>query len=347
MKKTILALLISCAVGSVLAQNDDRQTPYLTKSLPGESVKQVDVETSGGNISVESVAAGQTRVEVFIWGNNGRKNALSKDEIQRRLDEYYDLKIDVSGDKLTASAKPKKNNMNWKEGLSISFKVFATKNVSTHLTTSGGNINLQAVQGTHKITTSGGNLTIDDVKGKLRGTTSGGNIHVKEANDDIDLTTSGGNIDAENCTGSIRLVTSGGSLHLENLDGNVEATTSGGNVHANVVKGDLEANTSGGNIDLKGLACNLATATSGGDIRVAVTTPGKFIKVKNSGGKIELELPAGKGYDLDVSGDKVKADNLGNFNGKVTDDEIDGKANGGGTQVTANASSGRVLLTFK
>jgi len=348
MKKTIAILMISCTVGTLFAQNDSRKDPFLTKPLSGASVKEVEVETSGGNISVESVAAGQSRVEVFIWASNGRNGGnLSKDEIQKRLDELYDLKIDVVGDKLTAIAKPKKNNMNWKNGLSISFKVFVTKEVSTHLSTSGGNIDLQGVNGTQKITTSGGNLTIGNVKGKLRGTTSGGNIHVKESDNDIDLTTSGGNIEAVNCTGTMRLVTSGGSLKLENLDGNVEATTSGGNVHANDIKGDLEANTSGGNIDLKGLACNLATSTSGGDIRVAIKTPGKFIKIRNSGGKIELELPAGKGYDLDLSGDKVKADNLGNFNGKVTDDEINGKSNGGGTQVTANASSGKILLTFK
>jgi DUF4097 and DUF4098 domain-containing protein YvlB len=348
MKKTILIFLISCIAGTLIAQNDTKQDPFLIKSLAGESVKQVEVETSGGNISVESVAADQSRVEVFIWPSGRNRGAsVSKEDIQKRLDELYDLKIAVAGNKLTAIAKPKSRNMNWKNGLSISFKVFVTKNVSTNLTTSGGNIDLRALSGEQRITTSGGNLTIDNVKGKLRGTTSGGNIRVKDSDDNIDLTTSGGNIEANNCTGGIKLVTSGGSIMLANLDGNVDATTSGGDVRANEIKGDLEASTSGGNIDLLALSCNVSTATSGGNIKVAIKVPGKFIKIKNSGGKIDLELPAGKGYDLDLSADKIKTNNLANFSGKMEDDELDGKLNGGGTQVTVKASSGRLNLTFK
>ncbi|MEJ7586274.1 MAG: hypothetical protein WKI04_01810 [Ferruginibacter sp.] len=346
MKKTILIFLISCTVSTLFAQKDSEDA-FLVKSLAGETVKEVDVETSGGNISVESAATDKLRVEVFVWPSNGNKKSLSKEVIQKRLDEMYELKVEVVGNKLTAFAKPIKKIRDWKNALSISFRVFVTKNVATHLTTSGGNIDLVALSGNHRITTSGGNLSIENVTGKLRGTTSGGNIEVKDSNEDIDLTTSGGNIEADHCTGTIRLVTSGGSIRLTNLDGNVDAVTSGGDVRANDIKGDLEANTSGGNIDLSALACNLSTATSGGNIRVAIITPGKFIRVRNSGGKIDLELPAGKGYDLDLSADKIKTDNLTSFNGKAGDDAIEGKLNGGGTQVTADASSGKITLTFK
>ncbi|MEP7142388.1 MAG: DUF4097 family beta strand repeat-containing protein [Ferruginibacter sp.] len=348
MKKTILILLISCTVSTLFAQNDSKQDAFLTKSLAGQSVKQVEVETSGGNITVESTAVGQERVEVFIWPSGRNKGAsVSKEEIQKRLDELYDLKIAVADNQLTAIAKPKKRNMNWKNGLSISFKVFLAKDVSTHLTTSGGNIDLRALSGEQKITTSGGNLTIDNVKGKLRGTTSGGNIYVKNSDDNIDLTTSGGDIEANNCTGGIKLVTSGGSILLTDLNGNVDATTSGGNVRANDIRGELEASTSGGNINLLALSCNVSTSTSGGNIRVAMNDPSKFIKIRNSGGKIELELPSGKGYDLDLSGDKIKTGNLANFSGKVEDDRVNGKLNGGGTQVTADAGGGRLILTLK
>ncbi|MEP7106782.1 MAG: hypothetical protein ABI760_02345 [Ferruginibacter sp.] len=348
MKKTFLILLISCTVSTLLAQDGSKQDAFLIKSLAGEMVKRVEVETSGGNITVESVSADQARIEVFIWASGRNKGAsVSKEEIQKRLDDLYDLKIAVTDNKLTAIAKPKNKMRNWKNALSISFKVFITKNISTHLTTSGGNIDLRALSGEQKITTSGGNLVISGVKGKLKGITSGGNIQVKDSDDDIDLTTSGGNIEANNCTGGIKLVTSGGSIMLVNLDGNVNATTSGGDVRADNIKGDLDTHTSGGNIDLSGLACNLATATSGGNIKVAIKEPGKFVKIKNSGGKIEIQLPAGKGYDLDLSADKIKTDNLANFNGKAADDEVDGKLNGGGTQVTANAGGGKIILTFK
>ncbi len=347
MKKFFLILVISCTVSTLSAQYNGK-TPFLTKPLTSEAVKVVEVETSGGNISVASVVAGQERVEVYILpGNRSEWGSVTKEAIQKTLDEYYDFKLDVAGNKLTATAKSKSREWNSKNSLSISFKVFVAKDVSTHLSTSGGNIAITAITGEQKFTTSGGNLVIDNVKGKMKGTTSGGNIKVKDADNDIDLTTSGGNIDANNCTGTIRLSTSGGSLDLVNLNGNIDATTSGGNVEGSGIRGDLEAYTSGGNIELTGLACNLNTSTSGGNIIVAISEAAKSIKIKNSGGKVELQLPAGKGYDLDLNADKIKTNNLNNFSGKAGDDEINGTINGGGTKVNVNASSGKLVLTFK
>ncbi|MEO7489925.1 MAG: hypothetical protein ABIU77_22610 [Ferruginibacter sp.] len=346
MKKLLMILLVACSTGSLFAQNEKQ--PFLTKSFSGDAVKEVEAITSGGNIDVTSVAAGQERVEVFIWPSNRNKNAsVSKEEIQQKLDELYDVKIEVAGNKLTAVVKPKHNNMNWKNSLSVSYKIFVNQNIATHLTTSGGNISLAALSGEQHFTTSGGNIVVDHVKGKLKGTTSGGNIDVKDADDDIEMTTSGGNIDASNCNGKIKLSTSGGNLMLTGLSGDIHATTSGGDVKGDDIKGDLTAHTSGGNVKLAGLSCNVSAGTSGGDVRVAVKEPGKFIKLTNSGGKIDLELPAGKGYNLDISGDKVKTDGLTNFSGKASDTELRGTLNGGGTEVTANAGGSKISLTFK
>jgi len=313
MKKYLMIILVSCIGSSLTAQKSEL---YLTKSLSGQDIKNVEVQTSGGNISVESVAAAQTRIEVFARPSNMKNSDATKEEIQKRMNELYDLKIDISGNKVTASAKPKSKNMNWKNGLSISFKVFVTENISTELTTSGGNIELTALRGEQNFTTSGGNLYISNIKGKLDGTTSGGNILVKDCDNDIKLTTSGGNIEATNCKGSIKLTTSGGEIKLENMDGNTRAQTSGGNVQAAIVSGDLYAHTSGGNIDLKALSCNVETGTSGGDIKVAMLQPKSFVRIRNSSGKIELQLPAGKGYDVDLSADKIQTGNLANFSGR-------------------------------
>ena len=347
MKQGLLILLMCCLGGNLFAQ-DEKHAAFLVKPLNGQNVKEVEATTSGGNISVESVAADQERIEVFIWPSNRNKNAsFSKEEIQQKLDELYELKIEVSSGQLIAYAKPKHNNMNWKNGLSISFKIFVNKNIVTHLTTSGGNINLASLTGDQKVTTSGGNIIIDNVKGKLKGVSSGGNIDLKNSADDIDLSTSGGNIDADNSTGTIKLSTSGGNVKLANLDGNIDATTSGGDVRGNEIKGDLDAHTSGGNVDLAGLSCNVSAGTSGGDVRVAIKEPGKFIRLKNSGGKIDLQLPAGKGYNLDISGDKVKTEGLANFSGKASEKELRGTLNGGGTEVKANAGGSKINVTFK
>ena len=343
MKKFFLLTLITALSFSVIAQD---KTPYMTKSLSGESVKSTEVQTSGGSISVTGVsAAAETKVEVYISGNNG-KNEISKEEIAQRL-EKYDLNVSVSNNRLTAIAKPKERNMDWKKGLSISFKIYVLKNISTDLTTSGGSISLTNLTGDQRFTTSGGSLHIDNVGGKMDGRTSGGSIDLKNSRDDIDLTTSGGSIKANNCDGKMRLTTSGGSLNLEGLKGDIKASTSGGSVNGRNIGGELVTHTSGGSIHLYDLACSVEASTSGGGIDVEIKELGKYVKLSNSGGGIDLQLPKGKGVDLDLSGNRIKTDQLGNFDGKIEDDNLQGKLNGGGVPVRVRSSSGRINLAFK
>ena len=344
MKKYISLLLMICFYQLSFAQNND--VPYLTKSLANESIKNIEAKTSGGSITVAEAPVGQAKVEVFVWPSNRKNSSLSKEEIKKKLDEDYDLTVSVSNNKLSAIAKSKRNISDWKNALSISFKIYVPGNVSTDLATSGGSIHLTGLTGKQDFATSGGSLHAEKLKGDIKGRTSGGSIHVKDCSEEIDLSTSGGSIDADNCTGKISLTTSGGSLQLNNLNGTIDATTSGGSVRGQLIKGELEAHTSGGNIDLQKLSGSLETSTSGGNIDVQITELGKFVKISNSGGSVDVELP-NKGLDLKVKGSKIKTSNFANFSGSIEDDEIDGKLNGGGIPVTIRASSGRVNLVLK
>jgi hypothetical protein len=341
MKKIIFLLLFAVQGLWVIAQDD--KDLYSTTSLK-ETVKDVEVQTSGGSINVNAVTS-NARIEVYIRGNNGKE--LSKDEIKQRLDEMYTLDINVSNGKLTAIARSKSNIKDWKRALSISFKVFVPKNVATDLSTSGGSISLTGLAGKQDFKTSGGSLHVKDVSGTITGRTSGGSIHVENATQNIDLTTSGGSIHAKNCKGDIKLNTSGGSLDLSGLDGTIKASTSGGGIRGENIGGELNAHTSGGSIRLANLTCSVDASTSGGNIDVSVASLGKYIKLRNSGGNIDLEVPAGKGLNLDLAGNRVKTDRLTNFNGKAEDDQLEGTVNGGGIPVTVKSGSGRVSLAFK
>jgi DUF4097 and DUF4098 domain-containing protein YvlB len=346
LKLFFLFLVSSLLVGTAGAQSSGHTPPYLVKSLSGASIKQVSVETTGGNISVTGGEDAEARVEVYIWGNNNNED-LPKAEIQRRLDELYEFGITVSNNKVTAYAKPKERSMNWKKGLTISFKVYAPRMVSTMLRTSGGNVRLKELTGTQDFRTSGGNLDLDHLGGKVTGNTSGGNISIEDSKEDINLTTSGGNIEAINCSGNLRLSTSGGNLRLRLLQGTVNASTSGGNVEGEEVKGELSAHTSGGNVRLRDLSCSLDASTSGGNVEVSMKELGKYLTLNNSSGDIDLQLPQDKGLDLRIRGDKVKANSLNNFKGEKNEDRIDGTMNGGGIPVKVDGGSGRVSLTFR
>jgi hypothetical protein len=328
----LVLLLLNVAVH---AQKDGE--PYLTKSLSKDAVANVYARTSGGSIEVAGVATGDARVEVYITSNNNN-NFLSKEEIKKKLEQDYKLTVEVSANKLTAIAEPDPSFKNWKQALNISFKIYVPTNVSTDLSTSGGSIELRDLSGNHNFSTSGGGLYLSKITGKTRGKTSGGGITVKDSKDDITLSTSGGSIDASNCSGALRLSTSGGRIELEQLNGEIEAETSGGPIKGQNIRGNLYARTSGGRIELTNLSCGLDASTSGGGVNVEIVEVAGAVNVSNSGGNIYLKMPANKGLDLRLRGDKVNTVDLTNFSGDHEENRIVGKVNGGGVAVNVSTS---------
>lgn len=344
MKKYFGILLITSFIGLVQLQAQTDKAPFLSKSLAG-SIKAVKVQTSGGSITVEGMTGGESRVEMYVQSNDRHDN-LTKEQIQKKLDEDYTIEITATNQQLIAIAKQKNKISNWRNTLNISFKVFAPKNISSDLNTSGGSINISNVSGEQDFKTSGGSLHIDHVTGKINGKTSGGSIEVSDSDNEIDLSTSGGSISAKDCKGNIDLRTSGGSLQLKNLKGDIKAKTSGGSVHGKDVSGEINAHTSGGNIDFENVSGSLEASTSGGNIDVDMTKLDKYLTLHNSGGSVHLTVPKNQGLDINLKGDRVKTKDFANFSGSVEDDEIKGKLNGGGAAITVKGN-GSVHLAFK
>jgi len=329
------------------AQNSHKGILYLNKSLTADAIKEVEARTSGGGITVTGVTnTGEARVEVYVT-ENGRHGDYTKEEIQSKIGTDYELTVNASGNKLTAIAKSKRNFGNWSNELSFSFNIFVPVVCTTQLNTSGGNISIANLQGEQHFNTSGGGLDVKGLTGKIEGRTSGGGINVADCKDDIDLETSGGGIEALRCSGRIRLNTSGGSIDLTDLNGNIRATTSGGNVDAEKITGELETHTSGGNVNLTAMKGTLEASTSGGNIDIQINEIGKYVKLSNSGGNVYLELPKGKGLNLDVHGDRIKTEGLSNFSGSMEKQSINGTVNGGGASVDIHAGSGGVTLALK
>jgi hypothetical protein len=342
--KTFLALfIVACQSAAAFAQ--DEKTPFLTKLLAGDAINNVTVSTSAGGIFVSGSSGETPRIEVYVQGNNGQD--LSKEEIQKRLDEDYDMTITVNSHELSAIVKHKHEMDNWdgRHGLNISFKIFVPEAVSTDLHTSGGGIELNNLKGDEKFTTSGGGLELDHLTGTVHGKTSGGGIQVSNCGNDIDLHTSGGGIDAKNCTGTIKLVTSGGGIELDGLNGNITAHTSGGSVDGNHIEGELVTSTSGGGIELRDMNCSLEASSSAGDLNAQMTGVGKYLKLHTSSGSIDLKLPANKGFDLNLSAEQISDNIASGFNGTWNKRSVNGSVNGGGIPVEAHAND-RLEVSF-
>jgi uncharacterized protein involved in outer membrane biogenesis len=339
-KSLTFGLLLFTSV--TFAQKSGEQ-PYLVKTYKAADISNVEVSTSGGSISVAGQTADEARVEVYIHANNWKGNELNKAEIEERL-KNYTITISKEGNKLVAKAERKNKNWNdWKNGLSVAFKVFAPEKASTDLNTSGGSINLKKMTGNHHVNTSGGSITLRDLSGKMKGGTSGGSINIDNCHNQIDLETSGGSITANDSDGDIHLETSGGSLNFRNLQGTIHGSTSGGSVRADNIKGEFITSTSGGSIHLKGIAATLDASTSGGGIDAEIISLGKYVKLSTSAGGINVQMPLDKGIDLDLDANRVHVP-LTKFDGNVEKDRVKGKLNGGGILVKMEASSGNITI---
>ena len=339
MKKFLFFFLL--ASPAFLASAQDNKVPYLTRSLSSDNVKTVFVNTSGGSISVKG--GEEPRLEVYVTDNNNRD--LSKDEIKKRLQEDYNIDIAIHDGELHATAKQKHNISNWRRSLSISFRLYVNKATETNLNTSGGSIAIANLIGNQNFETSGGSLSVNNITGIIKGETSGGSINVANAKQDINLTTSGGSITARDCQGHIKLETSGGSLRLDNMKGYVKAETSGGSVNGNNIDGELIASTSGGSLSLMQIAGSVDATTSAGSIHVEMTRVDKYVKIDGNSGHVDLRLPANKGLDLDVRGDRVNVAMNGKFEGQKEKEKVVGKINGGGSPVDVRGD-GTVNVTF-
>jgi hypothetical protein len=344
--RIILGFLFIVSGFFVQAQNSHSGLLYLSKSLSGESVNQVEARTSGGGIEVTGITSGEARIEVYVT-KNGHSGTYSKDEIQKIIAKDYDFSVTVSGNKLTAIAKPKRSFGNWTNDLSISYSIYVPTTCGTQLNTSGGGISISNLNGEQHFNTSGGGLELKGLTGKLDGHTSGGGITIADSKDDINLETSGGGIEASRCSGQIHLNTSGGSIELNDLSGTIRASTSGGNVDAEKINGELVTHTSGGNISMTAMSGSLEASTSGGNIHVEMLETGKYVKLSNSGGSVHLQIPKGKGLDLDIHGNRIKTEGLNNFSGSMEKESINGTINGGGTPIDIHAGSGGVTLALK
>jgi DUF4097 and DUF4098 domain-containing protein YvlB len=343
MKKLVSLFILGLSISTIsLAQ--DKETPYLVKTYKSSEVKNLNVSTSSGGISIMGGAGDEARIEIYLKVNNGGSN-LSKDEVENRLKEY-ELSIKKEGETILCIAKRKSESSrnNWKNGLSISFKIYTPEKISINLITSGGGISLKNLTGNLGFSTSGGGLKLQNLGGIIKGHTSGGGINISGCRDNIDVATSGGGIDVEDCNGDIKLTTSGGNLTLKKLNGTINATTSGGGIRAEEISGDFVTSTSGGSIKLKDITASVKATTSGGVIDADIKSLGKYLSLSTSAGSIHIRMPMDKGIDLDLYGQRVKVPTLSKFSGTVEKNRVKGSLNGGGIAVSIEANSGGVYI---
>jgi hypothetical protein len=197
------------------------------------------------------------------------------------------------------------------------------------------------------VSTSGGSIEIDPIDGTVEAHTSGGNIRTGRLGGKSTLKTSGGNITVDGASAEVLAHTSGGSIKIGDTTGHVEAKTSGGNITLARVAGEVLARTSGGGIDIEDAAGRVDASTSGGSIHATISRqPSGDSKLSTSGGAVIVSLAPSIAVDLDAeaSGGGVSSDVPITIQGTQDDDSLRGKINGGGPRLVLRSSGGGVRV---
>ena len=196
-----------------------------------------------------------------------------------------------------------------------------------------------------ELKTSGGSVSVGDLHGFVHARTSGGNMRLAHIDGPVDAHTSGGDVRLDGASGNAVLRTSGGSVVAGDIGGNVELKSSGGSLHAHRVGGTLFARTSGGSITIDEARNTIDAETSGGSIRASIAAqPRGDSRLSTSGGGITVSLAPTIAVDLDAhtSGGGVSSDLPITVMGKVSDDALTGKLNGGGPRLVLHSSGGGI-----
>ncbi len=147
----------------------------------------------------------------------------------------------------------------------------------------------------------------------------------------VDLHTGDGRIDLNNLKGEMQVRSGDGAQEIVGVDGKLRATTGDGHIRADGRFDDLELKTGDGRVE--------ARAISGS------TMSGSW-RLESGDGSVTLEVPDGFAADVDLhTGDgHIDLDMPITTEGKIRENEVHGKLNGGGNLLTIHTGDGSIRL---
>jgi hypothetical protein len=147
----------------------------------------------------------------------------------------------------------------------------------------------------------------------------------------MDLHTGDGKIEVGNFKGEMQFRSGDGSEEIDNVDGKLHATTGDGHIRANGRFDELELHTGDGHVD--------ARAASGSALAMGW-------RLESGDGTVTLEVPENLAADVDLhTGDgHIDLDMPVATEGKVRENEVRGKLNGGGKPLVIRTGDGSIRL---
>jgi len=147
----------------------------------------------------------------------------------------------------------------------------------------------------------------------------------------VNLRTGDGKIEVAGLKGDMDLHTGDGSINLEGVDGKLHATTGDGHIQASGRFDELGLKTGDGHVDVR--ARNGSSLAAGW-------------RLETGDGSVSLEVPGDLAADVDLhtSDGHIDLDMPVTTEGKIRQNEIHGKLNGGGSPLTIRTGDGSIHL---
>jgi Toastrack DUF4097 len=282
MKRSILVTFLAVLTFASIAVCGENGSTDLQKSFIVSKGGKLIVSVSGGDIQVR------------VW------DKLQVQMVAQNIGDDAD-RVETDQEGNTVNVRYRVHGGWWDGNRDLKFIFHVPANFNLNLSTSGGDVITSGeLAGDVELTTSGGDLKIDDVNGTVDGKTSGGDITVHNLEKDATLSTSGGDIQVDHASSNLEISTSGGDITVGTVGKNLDASTAGGDVNIGKVGGELHANTSSGDMTIGKIGGNVDISTSGGDIslesgngRVVANTSGGDVTAANASGSIDISSSGG------------------------------------------------------
>jgi DUF4097 and DUF4098 domain-containing protein YvlB len=149
--------------------------------------------------------------------------------------------------------------------------------------------------------------------------------------------------------GQVNLRTGDGKIEVSSLKGEMDLHTGDGSVNLDGVDGKLHASTGDGHIQAAGRFDELDLKTGDGHVDVRATVGSALTnswQLETGDGSVSLELPHDLAADIDLhtSDGHIDLDMPVAAEGKLRENEIRGKLNGGGSLLTIRTGDGSIHL---
>lgn len=257
------------------SSSSPRLTQDLTGSVPTHEGERVRLSTELGSVLIQTQDADRVDYRIHLESDASEKDA-------RQLLKSFTVSVNPTRDGVALEAEAPARH--WTGRFWATLELSIPKNVSLDVSTGGGNIDTQAIQGHVTLSTAGGNITAGDIGGPAR------------------LKTGGGNIVARSVAGELYASTGGGHIVIGSVAGNATLHTSGGHIRVASIQGTARLETGGGNITLGHSGAELVASTDGGEIRVGEAAG--LVRAKTGGGGISVVRMVGP-TDLETGGGSI------------------------------------------